>query len=71
MGSKKTQPQPPVRSGRPQDRGYVPKGTKPEQVVEKGKELEEDMDALVDQIDAVLEENAAVFVDNYVQRGGE
>ncbi len=29
------------------------------------------MDALVDEIDAVLEENAEEFVKNYVQRGGE
>jgi ubiquitin-like protein Pup len=37
----------------------------------KGKDLKEEMDALVDDIDAVLEENAEEFVKNYVQRGGE
>ena len=31
----------------------------------------EEMDALVDEIDEVLEENAEEFVKNYVQRGGE
>jgi ubiquitin-like protein Pup len=33
--------------------------------------LKEEMDNLVDEIDAVLEENAEEFVKNYVQRGGE
>jgi ubiquitin-like protein Pup len=31
----------------------------------------EDVDRLIDEIDAVLEENAAEFVKGYVQRGGE
>lgn len=30
-----------------------------------------DLDALLDEIDAVLEENAEEFVKNYVQKGGE
>jgi ubiquitin-like protein Pup len=34
-------------------------------------ELQDATDALVADIDAVLEENAAQFVANYVQRGGE
>ena len=40
-------------------------------VVEKGQRLKEEMDELVDEIDKVLEENAAEFVKNYVQKGGE
>ena len=40
-------------------------------VVETGKKLQEDIDNLVDEIDEVLEENAAEFVKNYVQKGGE
>jgi ubiquitin-like protein Pup len=40
-------------------------------IAKKGKELKEVMDALVDEIDSVLEENAEEFVKNYVQRGGE
>lgn len=40
-------------------------------LTEKGEELKEDMDALIDEIDEVLEENAEEFVKNYVQRGGE
>jgi ubiquitin-like protein Pup len=45
--------------------------TGPKKMAKKGKELKEDMDALVDEIDEVLEENAEEFVKNYVQRGGE
>ncbi|MYC27367.1 MAG: ubiquitin-like protein Pup [Nitrospira sp. SB0662_bin_26] len=41
------------------------------QVIESGKKLQEDIDQLVDEIDEVLEENAAEFVKNYVQKGGE
>lgn len=40
-------------------------------VIETGKKLQEDIDNLVDEIDEVLEENAAEFVKNYVQKGGE
>jgi len=40
-------------------------------VIEAGKKLKEDIDALVDEIDNVLEENAEEFVKNYVQKGGE
>ena len=40
-------------------------------MTKKGKDLKEEMDTLVDDIDAVLEENAEEFVKNYVQRGGE
>ncbi len=40
-------------------------------VAESGQRLKEEMDELVDEIDKVLEENAAEFVKNYVQKGGE
>jgi ubiquitin-like protein Pup len=46
-------------------------GAGPQKLAKKGKELKEDMDALVDEIDEVLEENAEEFVKNYVQRGGQ
>jgi ubiquitin-like protein Pup len=42
-----------------------------QKLAKKGKELKEDMEALVDEIDEVLEENAEEFVKNYVQRGGQ
>ena len=43
----------------------------PQKLAKRGKELKEEMDALVDEIDEVLEENAEEFVKNYVQRGGQ
>ena len=43
----------------------------PQKLQKKGKQLKEEMDALVDEIDEVLEENAEEFVKNYVQRGGQ
>lgn len=40
-------------------------------IIEAGKKKKEEIDNLVDEIDRVLEENAAEFVKNYVQKGGE
>ena len=51
--------------------GDAKEGAGPQKLAKKGKELKEDMDALVDEIDEVLEENAEEFVKNYVQRGGQ
>ncbi len=51
---------------------YEDQGVKPNpDVIETGKKLQEDIDHLVDEIDEVLEENAAEFVKNYMQKGGE
>lgn len=47
------------------------KGDGSKKMAKKGKDLKDEMDALVDDIDAVLEENAEEFVKNYVQRGGQ
>lgn len=41
------------------------------EIQEKGESLIEDLDALLDEIDDVLEENAEEFVTAYVQRGGQ
>jgi prokaryotic ubiquitin-like protein Pup len=38
---------------------------------DKGDQLKNDLDTLLDEIDGVLEENAEEFVRNYVQKGGE
>jgi len=35
------------------------------------KQIEKEMDELLEEIDSVLEENAEQFVANYVQKGGE
>ncbi len=47
------------------------RGDGAKKMAKKGSELKEEMDNLLDEIDAVLEENAEEFVKNYVQRGGE
>jgi prokaryotic ubiquitin-like protein Pup len=63
------QKQAPRRGGG--EEGGGESGSGPQKMAKKAKELKEDMDALVDEIDEVLEENAEEFVKNYVQRGGE
>lgn len=40
-------------------------------VSDRGQALKEEMDELLDEIDGVLEENAADFVKSYVQKGGQ
>lgn len=47
------------------------KGDGGKKMTKKGKDLKDEMDALVEDIDAVLEQNAEEFVKNYVQRGGQ
>jgi ubiquitin-like protein Pup len=41
------------------------------ETAERRKEMGEDVDALLDEIDEVLEENSEEFVRSYVQKGGE
>ena len=41
------------------------------EVVERHKEMTEDVDSLLDEIDEVLEENSEEFVRQYVQKGGQ
>jgi ubiquitin-like protein Pup len=40
-------------------------------VAERHKEMTEDVDSILDEIDGVLEENAEEFVRQYVQKGGQ
>jgi ubiquitin-like protein Pup len=37
----------------------------------KGEKVKKDLDGLLDDIDAVLEQNAEEFVKSYIQRGGQ
>jgi ubiquitin-like protein Pup len=41
------------------------------EVAERHKEMTEDVDSILDEIDGVLEENAEEFVKSYVQKGGQ
>ncbi|HZJ06777.1 MAG TPA: ubiquitin-like protein Pup [Nocardioidaceae bacterium] len=40
-------------------------------VVERKEQLDEDIDAILDEIDEVLESNAEDFVKSFIQKGGE
>jgi ubiquitin-like protein Pup len=42
-----------------------------EATAERQEKLTDDVDALLDEIDDVLEENAEEFIRGYVQKGGE
>ncbi|MGI8331874.1 ubiquitin-like protein Pup [Actinomadura scrupuli] len=42
-----------------------------EDVQERQEKLSDDVDAILDEIDEVLEENAEEFVRSYVQKGGQ
>ena len=42
-----------------------------DEVKERHETLSDDVDAILDEIDEVLEENAEEFVRSYVQKGGE
>ncbi len=64
-----TQKKAPKRDGDGEGEGEKEGG--PQKLAKRGKDLKEEMDALVDEIDEVLEENAEEFVKNYVQRGGQ
>jgi prokaryotic ubiquitin-like protein Pup len=41
------------------------------QKAKSGEELKAELDAVLDDIDSALEENAEEFVRNYVQKGGQ
>ena len=40
-------------------------------VAERKEQLDEDVDAILDEIDDVLEKNAEDFVKSFIQKGGE
>jgi prokaryotic ubiquitin-like protein Pup len=42
-----------------------------DEVRERHEKLSDDVDAILDEIDEVLEENAEEFVRSYVQKGGQ
>jgi ubiquitin-like protein Pup len=69
MATKDTggQRQAPRRTEDEQD--AAPQGT--EDVKERQDKLTDDVDAILDEIDEVLEENAEEFVRSYVQKGGQ
>ena len=53
-----------------QDDTQVEQATDAE-VAERKEQLDEDIDAILDEIDEVLESNAEDFVKSFIQKGGE
>jgi ubiquitin-like protein Pup len=48
-----------------------PEATKKTDQKAVGEKIKHDLDDILDEIDEVLEDNAAEFVKNYVQKGGQ
>jgi len=61
------------RSSRRQDEAdeVVEEQAPDSDVQERREKLNEDVDAILDEIDDVLEENAEEFVRSYIQKGGQ
>lgn len=49
----------------------VEKNAKASDLADRKHKIDEDVDALLDEIDDVLEENAEEFVRSFVQKGGQ
>ena len=60
----------PHDQARRRDRG-APEAAPGADVAERKERLDEDVDAILDEIDDVLEENAEDFVRSFVQKGGQ
>jgi ubiquitin-like protein Pup len=56
---------------RAQESAVEPTSHRTEAVAAKGRETKQEIDALLDEIDAVLEANAYEIVESYVQKSGE
>lgn len=59
------------RATRKSDEVDEVEATASEDVQERHEKLTDDVDALLDEIDDVLEENAEDFVRSFIQKGGE
>ena len=53
------------------DRGARPRPPRRRDVAERKEQLDEDIDAILDEIDDVLETNAEDFVKSFIQKGGQ
>jgi prokaryotic ubiquitin-like protein Pup len=59
------------QTGRQENEAEEVEAQTPTDVQERQEKLTDDVDAILDEIDEVLEENAEEFVRSYVQKGGE
>ena len=67
MAQEQKQPRKSQESEEPADAAPAPEGA----VSERKEQLDEDIDAILDEIDDVLETNAEDFVKSFIQKGGE
>ncbi len=58
-------------SSRSEDEAPEPEAADGTAVAARKEQLDTDVDDILDEIDGVLEENAAEFVSSFVQKGGE
>ncbi|TMR06971.1 ubiquitin-like protein Pup [Nonomuraea turkmeniaca] len=59
------------QTGRRESEAEETQAAEASDVQERQEKLTDDVDAILDEIDEVLEENAEEFVRSYVQKGGE
>jgi ubiquitin-like protein Pup len=67
MAQEQKQPRKSSETEEPVDGGAAPT----EAVAERKEQLDEDIDAILDEIDDVLETNAEDFVKSFIQKGGQ
>ncbi|MGI9156005.1 MAG: ubiquitin-like protein Pup [Marmoricola sp.] len=67
MAQEQKQPRRSTENEEPNDASPAPEGA----VAERKEKLDEDIDAILDEIDDVLETNAEDFVKSFIQKGGE
>ena len=67
MAQEHKQPRKSTEDEEPADGGAAPADA----VTERKEQLDEDIDAILDEIDDVLEVNAEDFVKSFIQKGGQ
>jgi prokaryotic ubiquitin-like protein Pup len=67
MAQEQKQPRKSTENEEPADGAPAPEGA----VQERKEQLDEDIDAILDEIDEVLETNAEDFVKSFIQKGGQ
>jgi ubiquitin-like protein Pup len=67
MAQEQKQPRKSTENEEPADAAPAPEGA----VQERKEQLDEDIDAILDEIDDVLETNAEDFVKSFIQKGGQ
>jgi prokaryotic ubiquitin-like protein Pup len=72
MAQEQKQPRKSSETDESVEAGTDPAGAAPaEAVTERKEQLDEDIDAILDEIDDVLETNAEDFVKSFIQKGGQ